>query len=168
MHALMDFVRAHREDCHGMMAARLDDRTYRAYVTVLQAAAAAAAPGLFAPEGPGWLAAMLKGMEALDAYPAVCVACHAVGARLLAGPLRRVEGAGARARGVVEVLDYNREKVAWEERERGRRGDGGWVDMVGHYDTVRSLHALLSLLRALDGKGPAGAAAAAEVDVEVS
>lgn len=158
MHALMDFVRAHREDCHGMMAARLDDRTYRAYVTVLQAAAAAAAPGLFAPDGPGWLAAMLRGMEGLDAYPAVCVACHAVGARLVAGPLRRVEGAAGRARGAVEVLDYNREKVVWEERERGRGKRGAWVEMVGHYDTVRSLHALLSLLRALEGKGVAAAA----------
>ena len=149
MHALMDFVRAHREDCHGMMAARLDDRTYRAYVSVLQSAAAAADPALFGTEGLGWLPAMLREMEALDAYPAVCMACAAVGARLVAGPLAARAGGPAQTRGAQEVLAYNREKVEWEGRERARVG-GVWVEMVGHYDTRRSLHALLSLLRAVE------------------
>lgn len=156
MHALMDFVRAHRADNHGMMAARLDDRTYRAYVAVLQSAANAADPALLGAGGgqgkeDGWLASMLAEMEGLDAYPAVCLACHAVGQRLAAGPLTVLAGGRAKARGALEVLAYNKEKVEWEVRERARQGEQTWRDMVGRYDTERSLHALLSLLRALEG-----------------
>lgn len=152
MHALMDFVRAHRADNHGMMAARLDDRTYRAYVAVLQSAANAADPALFAGGGgKGWLASMLAEMEGLDTYPAVCLACHAVGQRLASGPLAVLPGGRGKARGALEVLAYNKEKVEWEVRERARQGEPAWRDMVGRYDTERSLHALLSLLRALEG-----------------
>jgi len=97
-------------------------------------------------------------LSALNTYPAVCKACSCLGEYLVEKYEAKLmqEGLITRAQGALEVLRYNRDKVLFEEERGARRegGDvdekgGGWVLMVGHYDSLRSLHAVLSLLRAL-------------------
>ena len=167
MRALMDFTHTFRRDFHGMMPARLDEAEYRRCVALLKQAAAEAGPAL---AEDAVLASLLSAMEGLDTYPAVCVACHGVGTHLAArhgaalaaaaaAATAASEGAAAAAAvagphvvaGALEVLQYNLDKARFEEREKGQGGEEAalWVDMVGHYDAIRSLHTLLSLLRAL-------------------
>eukprot|EP00624_Nannochloropsis_granulata_P001008 evm.model.NODE_14550_length_7432_cov_35.366791.2 len=99
-------------------------------------------------------------LPSLDTYPAVCIACTGLGEYLVEKYEEKLMNVGlkTKAHGALEVLRYNRDKVLFEEEKGGRRegeGDGkserggGWVLMVGHYDSLRSLHAVLSLLRAL-------------------
>ena len=97
-------------------------------------------------------------LPSLDTYPAVCKACSGLGEYLVEKYEEKLmqEGLKTKAQGALEVLRYNRDKVLFEEEKGGRREgedkgekEGGWVRMVGHYDSLRSLHAVLSLLRAL-------------------
>ena len=175
MHVLMDFVRLFKEEFRGMMSARLDDNEYQRYVGVLHQAATAAAAAAAAnstassssSQGQGnillahdpLLHQHLSLLPSLDTYPAVCKACSLLGEYLVEkyeGKLMQEE-LKIKAQGALEVLRYNRDKVLFEEAKEGGResegegveGGGGWVPMVGHYDSLRSLHAVLSLLRAL-------------------
>jgi hypothetical protein len=46
----------------------------------------------------------------------------------------------------MEVLDYGQHKAGFE-KDMSARHPNSWVPMVGHYDSIRSLHALLSLFK---------------------
>ena len=153
-----------------MMSARLDDQEYRRYVSVLQEAAGkilvvggGVSGGVSGGEGQeqqaidAFLTQQLHAMESLDTYPDVCKACFRLGTYLLDtyGQVLESQGLGSKAQGAMEVLRYNNDKTMFEEREKEKEKEkgggcgGGWVPMVGHYDSLRSLHAFLSLLRAL-------------------
>ena len=59
--------------------------------------------------------------------------------------------------GALEVLQYNLDKARFdaemskkEASSSTTNGEGAWIPCVGHYDSIRSLHALLSIVNALN------------------
>lgn len=97
------------------------------------------------------LESRLRALTSLDSYPDVCQACWALGQYLTTAYRERFTGEDLEntMEGATEVLRYNKDKADFEE-EKGKEGGGEeWLSMVGHYDSLRSLHAVLSLLRAL-------------------
>jgi hypothetical protein len=97
------------------------------------------------------LESRLRALTSLDSYPDVCQACWALGQYLTTAYRERFTGEDLenKMEGATQVLRYNKDKADFEEKEGREGGSEEWLSMVGHYDSLRSLHAVLSLLRAL-------------------